>query len=101
MVKLGGAGDILYSLDRLEIDERLFLDYHVIPGLYLINGCMASSGSIIKWFRNQFASNLDYSDLDREAEGIPAGSDGLILLPYLSVRRHPFLTPWRAGCSLA
>ena len=48
LIKLGGAGDVLYSLDRLEINECLFLDYHVIPGLYLINGCMASSGSIIK-----------------------------------------------------
>ncbi|HXZ35148.1 MAG TPA: FGGY family carbohydrate kinase, partial [Thermodesulfobacteriota bacterium] len=49
LVKLGGAGDILYGLDRLVVDPRLFLDYHVIPGKYLINGCMAASGSIIKW----------------------------------------------------
>ncbi|MCS6907779.1 MAG: FGGY-family carbohydrate kinase [Anaerolineales bacterium] len=97
LVKLGGAGDILYSLDRLEIDERLFLDYHVIPGLYLINGCMASSGSIIKWFRNQFAPNLDYSDLDREAEGIPAGSDGLILLPYFIGEKTPIFDPLARG----
>ena len=41
----GGAGDILYSLDEMVVDERLFLDYHVIPGKYLLNGCMAASGS--------------------------------------------------------
>ncbi|MRR30810.1 carbohydrate kinase, partial [bacterium] len=97
LIKLGGAGDILYSLDKLEIDQRLFLDYHVIPGLYLINGCMASSGSIIKWFRNQFAPDLDYSDLDREAAGIPAGSDGLILLPYFIGEKTPIFDQMARG----
>jgi xylulokinase len=97
LVKLGGAGDILYSLDRLEIDERLFIDYHVIPGLYLINGCMASSGSIIKWFRNAFAPELDYPALDAEAAGIPAGSEGLVLLPYFIGEKTPIFDPLARG----
>ena len=97
LVKLGGAGDILYSLDRLELDERLFIDYHVIPGLFLINGCMASSGSIIKWFRNSFAPDYDYSELDAEAEKIPAGSDGLVLLPYFIGEKTPIFDPLARG----
>ena len=60
LVKLGGAGDIMISLDEIIVDERLFLDYHDIPGKYIASGCMASSGSLIKWFRNQFAPNADY-----------------------------------------
>jgi xylulokinase len=97
LVKLGGAGDILYSLDHLEIDPRLFIDYHVIPGLYLINGCMASSGSIIKWFRNQFAPGMAYSQLDQEAQAIPAGSDGLLLLPYFIGEKTPIFDPLARG----
>jgi xylulokinase len=97
LVKLGGAGDILYSIDRLEIDARLFIDYHVIPGLYLINGCMASSGSIIKWFRNSFAAELDYPALDAEAQGLPAGSDGLVLLPYFIGEKTPVFNPLARG----
>jgi len=97
LVKLGGAGDILYSLDRLEIERRLFIDYHVIPGLYLLNGCMASSGSIIQWFRNRFAPELDYSQLDQEAEKIPAGSDGLVLLPYFIGEKTPVFDPLARG----
>lgn len=97
LVKLGGAGDILYSMDRLEIDERLFIDYHVIPGLYLINGCMASSGSIIKWFREKFAPGVGYSVLDAEAESIPAGSDGLLLLPYFIGEKTPVFDPLARG----
>lgn len=97
LVKLGGAGDILYSLDDLVVDPRLFLDYHVIPGKYLINGCMAASGSIIKWFRQQFAPGSDYAALDQEGNTIPAGSDGLILLPYFLGEKTPINDPLARG----
>ncbi len=60
LVKLGGAGDILYCVDRATVDPRLFLDYHVIPGKYLVNGCMASSGSLLQWFRNEFSPELQF-----------------------------------------
>ncbi len=97
LVKLGGAGDILYSLDTLAINEALFLDYHVIPDLYLINGCMASSGSIIKWYRDTFGGGLDYPELDEEARLIPAGSDGLVLLPYFIGEKTPIFNPLARG----
>ena len=97
LIKLGGAGDILYSLDSMVMNRSLYLDFHVIPGLYLINGCMASSGSIIKWFRDQFASGVAYPQLDAEARDIPAGSDGLILLPYFIGEKTPIFDPHARG----
>jgi xylulokinase len=97
LVKLGGAGDIMISLDGIVVDERLFLDYHDIPGKYIASGCMASSGSLIKWFRNQFAPQMDYADLDKAAEAIPAGSDGLILLPYFLGEKTPIQDPLARG----
>lgn len=100
LVKLGGAGDILYCLDQLTVDPRLFLDYHVIPGKFLINGCMAASGSIIRWFRDQFAPGADYAVLDREAEEIPPGADGLILLPYFLGEKTPIFDPQARGLFL-
>jgi len=97
LVKLGGAGDILYDLDRLVVDPRLFLDYHVIPGKYLINGCMAASGSILKWFRNYLAPGSDYSSLDAEGADLPCGSDGLVLLPYFLGEKTPINDPLARG----
>ncbi len=97
LVKLGGAGDILYCLDQPEMDPRLYLDYHVIPGKYMIDGCMASSGSLIRWFRDQFAPALDYEELDREAATIPAGSEGLVLLPYFLGEKTPLNDPLARG----
>jgi xylulokinase len=97
LVKLGGAGDIMISLDRIFVDERLFLDYHDIPGKYIASGCMASSGSLIKWFRNQFAPEARYIELDAAAETLPAGSDGLILLPYFLGEKTPVQDPLARG----
>jgi xylulokinase len=97
LVKLGGAGDILYDLDELVVDSRLFLDYHVIPGKFLINGCMAASGSIIKWFRAHFAPDADYPDLDREGSSVPFGSEGLVLLPYFLGEKTPINDPLARG----
>jgi xylulokinase len=97
LVKLGGAGDILSDLDELVVDPRLFLDYHVIPGKYLINGCMAASGSIIKWFRTHFAPDADYPTLDAEGSSAPPGSEGLVLLPYFLGEKTPINDPLARG----
>ena len=49
LVKLGGAGDILVVSDRPVVDKRWYLDAHPVPGLWLPNGCMATSGSLLRW----------------------------------------------------
>jgi xylulokinase len=97
LIKLGGAGDILYSLDTMVMNRSLYFDFHIIPDLYLLNGCMASSGSIIKWFRDQFGSGKDYSQLDAEACDVPAGSDGLMLMPYFLGEKTPIFDPHARG----
>ncbi len=100
LIKLGGAGDILYCLDQVIVDPRLFLDYHVVPGKFLLNGCMAASGSIIKWFRNEFAPQASYVDLDREASALGPGAEGLILLPYFLGEKTPIFDPLARGLFL-
>jgi xylulokinase len=97
LVKLGGAGDILYALDDWIVDRRLFLDYHVVPDKFLINGCMAASGSIIKWFRQNFAKDADYEALDEEGSKVPAGCEGLIVLPYFLGEKTPIHDPLARG----
>lgn len=97
LVKLGGAGDILYCLDRIIVDQRLFLDYHLTPGKYLLNGCMATSGSILKWFRQNLTAETPFSVLDQEAGTVCAGSQGLILLPYFLGEKTPVHDPLARG----
>jgi xylulokinase len=59
----------------------------------------ATAGAIIKWFRNNFAQlelneeklggKNAYDVLDQQAASVPAGSEGLILLPYFMGERSP------------
>ncbi|WP_283179670.1 FGGY-family carbohydrate kinase [Gemmobacter sp. 24YEA27] len=49
LLKFGGAVDILTATDVLSPDPRLFLDYHLIPGLWMPNGCMSTGGSVLNW----------------------------------------------------
>lgn len=59
----------------------------------------ATCGAVLKWFREEFGQlektmgkliDLDaYAILDLEARNIPAGSDGLVVLPYFMGERAP------------
>jgi xylulokinase len=89
LLKFGGAGDILYCDERPDADPHFYFDYHDIPGLTLINGCMAASGSLVKWFAREFAQGASLVELDAEATRIPAGSGGIIALPYFLGEKTP------------
>lgn len=97
LVKLGGAGDILLTTDSPVVDERLYLDFHLAPGKYLPNGCMAASGSLIRWFQEELAAGADLVELDAEAEAIHAGADGVLALPYFLGEKTPINDPEARG----
>ncbi len=100
LIKFGGAGDILYCVRDLYINERLFFDYHIVPDRYLLNGCMAASGSLVKWFTNDIlecSSPDTFKQLDDEAAKVPPASDGLIILPYFIGEKTPIFDPTARG----
>ena len=100
LIKFGGAGDIMYCTEQLETSPQLFFDYHDVPGKYLINGCMASSGSLVKWFTKDILRSDDpkiLKKLDMEAKDLPPASDGVIVLPYFLGEKTPLFDPNARG----
>jgi xylulokinase len=97
LLKFGGAGDILYCDSRPDPDPHFYFDYHDIPGLTLINGCMASSGSLVKWFSNTLADGMSPKELDLEAQAIEPGAGGIIALPYFLGEKTPIFDPAARG----
>lgn len=93
LLKFGGAGDILAVTPQVVPDPHFYFDYHDIPGLSLINGCMASSGSLVRWFAQELGGGLSLSELDREASNVPAGSGGIVALPYALGEKTPIFDP--------
>ena len=97
LLKFGGAGDLLYCADLPEPDPHFYFDYHDIPGLTLISGCMATSGSLVKWFAHELAAGVSLADLDAEAEQVPPGAGGIIALPYFLGEKTPIFDPSARG----
>jgi xylulokinase len=97
LLKFGGAGDILYCAEHPVPNQHFYFDYHDIPGLTLISGCMATSGSLVKWFAHELAGGAPLAVLDREAEAIPAGAGGVIALPYFLGEKTPIFDPAARG----
>ncbi|BBY16255.1 FGGY-family carbohydrate kinase [Mycolicibacterium litorale] len=90
LVKLGGAGDVLAASDTPVIDGRLYLDAHPVPGRWLPNGCMATSGSLIRWFQT-LAGGVDLLQLDDEAA--ERGAAEILCLPYFLGEKSPLHDP--------
>jgi xylulokinase len=66
---------------------------HALPGSYLILPYAQTSAIIYKWFRDQFGQEelrragdpeKAYEGLNALAASVPAGSDGLVLLPFFA-----------------
>jgi xylulokinase len=101
LLKIGGSADILYTTARGEPHPQLFLDYHDVPGRFVINGCMASGGSLLHWFVVQFCREVPgpnpYVTLDAEAAAVPTGCEGLTVLPYVLGEKTPIFDPAARG----
>lgn len=91
----GAALTVQVSLSFPYIDRNKIIPVyeHSIPGQYLLCPVCPTAGMALKWFRDVFGTpeialaekdQVDSYDLMTEmAQSIPAGSDGLTMLPHL------------------
>src|SRR5260221_5362419 len=73
----------------IEPDGRLHAFCHAAPGMWHFMGVMLSAAGSLQWYRDTLASEMSFDDLLKDAESIPAGSEALQFLPYLSCERTP------------
>jgi xylulokinase len=81
----------------IEPEGRLHAFCHAVPGMWHFMGVMLSAAGSLQWYRDTLAPNVSFDDLLREADAIPAGSEGLQFLPYLSGERTPYPDPLARG----
>ncbi len=85
----GQAGGMSICVEEYAADPRLILSRHVVPGCYLLQGGTVGGGGALKWLRSQICPELSFEQMSQLAGKVPAGSDGLVFLPYLSGERSP------------
>lgn len=81
----------------IEPEGRLHAFCHAVPGLWHFMGVMLSAAGSLQWYRDSLGPDMSFDDLLREAESVPAGSEGLQFLPYLSGERTPHPDPLARG----
>ena len=77
----------------VEPEGRLHAFCHAVPGMWHFMGVMLSAAGSLQWYRDTLAPGMAFDDLLKEAEPVPAGSEGLQFLPYLSGERTPYPDP--------
>lgn len=81
----------------IEPEGRLHAFCHAVPGMWHFMGVMLSAAGSLQWYRDTLAKGMPFDDLVMEAEAVPAGSEGLQFLPYLSGERTPYPDPLARG----
>ena len=90
-VSIGTSGAVVTPASEPHVapDMNLHTFCHAAPGLWYLMGVVLSAGSALRWLRDSIAAGQSYDALMAKAENVPAGSDGLIFLPYLTGERTP------------
>ncbi|HEU0102250.1 MAG TPA: gluconokinase [Mycobacteriales bacterium] len=112
-VSLGTSGAMRLVVPRPTVDPagRLFC-YALTEDLWVMGGAVNNGGSVVRWAGQALAAEFgrpelegeDADDLDgrllKEAASVPAGSGGLLCLPYLLGERAPWWRPGMRGAYL-
>ncbi|MEV7225685.1 FGGY family carbohydrate kinase [Polymorphospora sp. NPDC051019] len=70
------------------VHPKMWATTGVFPGSFCVAGGMATSGAVVEWLRG-LTGGTDYERLTAEAAAVPAGADGLVVLPYFAGERTP------------
>lgn len=93
MVNMGTGSFLIAAIDEAVTDPemRVMCNASCIPGKYIIDAGMLTTGSVHRWFVETFYNELPesqmkerYNKADAEAELAPPGCDGLLVLPHFS-----------------
>lgn len=81
-----------------EYDEKSIVPCHYnYDDKYCLLSWTPTAGMALKWFRNALCENFSFAGLDKLADSVPAGSDGLTFLPYLCGSTMPKYNPAARG----
>ncbi len=96
---LGTSGVVFASTSSplIESQGRLHTFCHSVPGRWCLMGVMLSAAGSLRWYRDTFHPGQGYDSLLEPAKAIPAGSEGLLFLPYLTGERTPYPDPLARG----
>jgi gluconokinase len=90
-LSIGTSGAVRIPIEEPYIDSEMRTQcYHLIDNQYLKLGAVNNGAIILQWLKESLLkTNESYETLLEQAAAIPAGSDGLLFVPYLLGERAP------------
>ena len=92
-VSIGTSGALRVMVEDPSIDERgRVFCYALTPGRWAVGGAINNGGVVLQWVGESLAPDLGVHhehDLLELAAQVPAGSEGLVMLPALLSERAP------------
>ncbi len=101
-----GTGTFMLAFSkklRLDPARRVLCSRHVIPDSFVIEASMFTTGSALRWFRDNLglkecldaeeAGKDPYEIMTESADTIPAGSEGVIHIPHFVGAGAPYWNP--------
>lgn len=95
---VGTSGAVRVTIDepRTDPDMRTFC-YTLSDEHWVVGGAVSNGGLVLRWLADELIGGADLDELTAEAAGVPPGSDGVLMLPYLTAERAPRWSPLRGG----
>jgi gluconokinase len=101
-----GAARAMVARPPAELDDALFC-YALTEDAYVVGGAVSNGGIVVRWAGDTLAPDVQRTPLQHPdaallelAATAPAGSDGLVMLPYLLAERAPLWDPDLLGAFL-
>jgi xylulokinase len=95
MVMYGTTMFLVQVVDQPRPHPGLWTTSGVFPGTSTLAAGMATSGAVTDWLRGLVGGSFE--DLVARAAEVPAGSRGLLVLPYFAGERTPLFDPSARG----
>lgn len=99
MVSLGTSGTVLAVTKNAVADPNgaIHLFRHVLKKSFYHMAVILSATNSLNWFKDRFLAELSFQALEKMVAAVPAGSNGVVFLPYLNGERTPHRDPNARG----
>jgi gluconokinase len=108
-LSLGTSGAIRMAVSEPQVDDEATLFcYALTDSVWVVGAAISNGGFVIRWAAGSLAPDLVKASGDGRVDeallnlagSVPAGSEGLVMLPYLLAERAPLWDPDLPGAYL-
>lgn len=96
MLMYGSTMFLVQIIDEYHSDPALWTTAGIEHGSLALAAGTSTAGSLIGWLQT-VTGGASFEELMAEAQAVPPGSEGLLVLPYLAGERTPVFDPQARG----